>query len=298
MESAYGVRDNAAPPAIAFIKDVASLYHRNIWLFWKMLLPAAVFGYFVLFLATDRANAIFNSIPHRPELLLQHPIEIAEAALLRFGGFVADWVIYCFAFAGIAVAVDELEAEKQPTAEACFAGARERLVKFFGLSLALWFICVLAFAFWTFVTTALIVQLGKANLLRNFAVSLPLYFVPIWVLSRFGLAIPAFVLEKSSISKAFFRSDELTAGCWAILAILLLESVGGSYLVFLLIQWLVWQAANHGVAPSWIANLGLPLGLLIGFFLEPHMFIGFALLFVRRSSHSAQATATSAVGMG
>ena len=297
MESTYGIRDNAAPPAIAFVKDVASLYHRNIWLFWKMLLPAAVFGYFVVFLATDRATDILSRLPRDAHLIRYHMAEILEAGLLRYGGYTADWLLYCFAFAGIVAAVDELQQGKQPAIEACFMAARERLSGFLGLSLALWLVSLVAIAIWMALLIFLVVVLGPNRLWSSPFIGMVI-FLPIWVVSRFGLAIPAFVLEKSSIRKAFFRSDELTKGCWTILAILLLESIGGSYLVYLLIHWLFRQAAIHGVGPSWIANLGLPLGLLIGFVLEPHMFIGFALLYVRRSSQPTPEMATNAMSMG
>lgn len=297
MDSAYIGNETAAPPAVAFVKDVAALYHRNLWLFWKMLLPAAVFGYFVLFLATNRATDIFNHLPHSPEQLLAHRVELLEASFLRIGGFAADWIIYSFAFAGIAVAVAELEAGRQPAVEECFTGTRERLLKFLALSLSLFAICVISLALWEVLVTFLLLRLDLRSLLANPLISMGLAFVPIWIVARFGLAIPAFVLERTSITKAFFRSDDLTDRRWKILAILLLESVGGSYVVYLLIQWLAWQAAHHGHAPAWMANLGLPLGLLIGFVLEPHMFIGFALLYVRRSSQPEPATVVNAISM-
>ena len=126
MESVHIANETAAPSAIAFIKHVADLYHRNIWLFWKILLPAAAFGYFVLFLSLDRYYDIYKRLPHDPDLLY-HKAEILEASLFRFGGYAADWVIYCFAFAAISIAVDELEAGKHPSVEACFTGARPTL---------------------------------------------------------------------------------------------------------------------------------------------------------------------------
>jgi hypothetical protein len=109
-------------------------------------------------------------------------------------------------------------------------------------------------------------------------------FPGLLIVSRFGLTVPAFILERCSVKQSFFRSDELTERCWTILALLLLESVGGSYLAYVFPQWFASVAIMHGVAPSWIGWAALVLGLLLGVFLQPHLLVGFALLYVRRSA--------------
>ncbi len=49
------------------------------------------------------------------------------------------------------------------------------------------------------------------------------------VFSRFGLSVPALVLDNGGVSQAMFRSDELTEGKWVTLAILLAKSlIGGT----------------------------------------------------------------------
>ena len=173
-----------------------------------MLLPAAVFGYFVLFLSLDRAYDIFNRLPRGYDMLLHHKLEVLEATLLRFGGYAADWVIYCFAFAGVAVAVDELEAGKQPSVEACFTGARDRLLRFFGLSLALFGVCLAAIVLWEVLLLLFVARLGPTRVLTNPLISLGIFFVPIWAVSV-RLSCSGFCSEKSLITKALFVATNL-----------------------------------------------------------------------------------------
>jgi len=60
------------------------------------------------------------------------------------------------------------------------------------------------------------------------------------VLSRFGLALPALILDNCRIGQAMFRSDELTEGKWLTLAILLAKSLIGGYIA--------------GMSPFWLAG--------------------------------------------
>jgi hypothetical protein len=130
------------------------------------------------------------------------------------------------------------------------------------------------------------------QLLTGFAIMFP----GMLIASRFGLAIPALILEQCSIKKSFFRSDELTEGCWTILAILLLESVFGSLLVLQVPQWLFAAAFSHGFAPWWLSWVTLVIGVLLGVLLQPHMLVGFALLQVRRSDDTQSQSRTQQIG--
>src|SRR5450759_450076 len=97
---------DTVPGSLAFVRDVASLYHRNTWLFLKLLLPAALFGYLAVFLSTQKADDILRYISRGA--ILNHMTEVLESDAFRIGGFLLDWLIYCFAFSGIAVAVLKL----------------------------------------------------------------------------------------------------------------------------------------------------------------------------------------------
>jgi hypothetical protein len=277
--------EKSSPPRVSFVRDVARLYHHDGWLFLKMLLPAAIFGYFAIYLCEARANEIASTLPHGPARRY-HIAEMLEMAAFRFGGFVVDWMFYSFAFGAMTVAVSKLANGQPAEVEDCFQPVSERLLPFLTMSLLLLFITYLACIIFVFLFTFLRIRFPNAfswmaynQLLTGFAIMFP----GMLIASRFGLAIPALILEQCSIKKSLFRSDELTQGCWTILAILLLESVFGSLLILQIPQWLFAAAFSRGFAPWWMSWLTLAIGLLLGVLLQPHLLVGFALLHVRRS---------------
>ena len=278
--------ERSAPPPLPFVREVASLYHRNAWLFLKMLLPAAIFGCCALILCTNRADEISRQLP-RGLAILDHKTDVMEAAAFRYGGFLADWVFYSFALAAMTVAVRKLADGEVVEAEECFKPVRERLLSFLPLSIALWLLTftasllsVVLFGLLSTRSGAILQWSARYAVLGGFA----LMFPGLLLISRFGLAIPALIVEECSVKQSFFRSDELTEGCWTILAILLLESVGGSYLAYLLPQWLAAVAYAHGFALPWLSWAAVAVGLLLGVVLQPHMLVGFALLHTRRAA--------------
>jgi hypothetical protein len=278
--------EDTAPAPLPFVREVASLYHRNAWLFLTMLLPAAVFGYLAVLGATERANDILRYLPHGPERM-RHIPELLESAAFRVGGFLLDWLLYLFAFAGISVAVRELVAGNDAEAEECLSPVRERLGAFLGLSVSLWLLTALAFFLSVLLSALAGSRLFPARpwtVPQSLLIGFVCFFPGLLIVSRFGLAIPALILEKCNVKQSFFRSDELTEHCWTILALLLVESVGGSYLAYMFPQWLASVAITHGVAPWWIGWAALVLGLLLGVLLQPHLLVGFALLYIRRSA--------------
>jgi hypothetical protein len=263
-----------------------------------MLLPAAIFGYFAMYLCTARANEIGSTLP-RGLAILEHKAELMEMSAFRFSGFVADWMLYCFAFGAMTVAVRQLADGEHAEVEKCFQRVRERLLPFLSLSLLLWVItwlaCGLSLGVFTFLSIRFPVPfrwMSYNRLLTGFAIMFP----GMLIASRFGLAIPALILERCSIKKSFFRSDELTEGCWTILAILLLESVFGSLLVMEIPQWLFAVAFSHGFAPWWMSWVTLVIGVVLGVLLQPHLLVGFALLHVRRSDDTQRQSRTQQFG--
>jgi hypothetical protein len=135
--------EKSSPPKLSFIRDVASLYHRNTWLFLKMLLPAAIFGYLTLYLCTTRANEIGLALP-RGLAILDHKTELFEMTAYRWAGFVADWMFYSFAFGAMTVAVRKLSDCELVEVEDCYQPVRERLLPFLSLSFFLLLITYLA----------------------------------------------------------------------------------------------------------------------------------------------------------
>jgi hypothetical protein len=145
--------DLSPPAAIPFMREVAGLYHRNAALLLKILLPAACFGYAVLLVLFQKADGILRSLPRGPAIL-QYKSELLEQAALRMCGLSLEWLLYCFAFAAMSVAVARLVAGEGVLAEDCLAPVRERIGVFLrvtaalGALVALSFICTVAGLGW------------------------------------------------------------------------------------------------------------------------------------------------------
>jgi hypothetical protein len=90
-----------------------------------------------------------------------------------------------------------------------------------------------------------------------------------------------------------FRSDELTEGKWLTLAALLGKSIIGGYIAGMWPFWLAsWIRASTPL-PAWFpwALTGASFaGVTV---VEPTMFIGFALLYLRTSASSSSSDALS-----
>ncbi len=107
------------------------------------------------------------------------------------------------------------------------------------------------------------------------------------VLSRFALAMPAVVLDNRPVKEAMFRSDELTEGKWSILAALLAKSLIGGYIAAMFPFWLVSWLSRYvviGGYPRWLLDVA-SMACVAG--IEPVMFVGFALLYLRSPDSSA-----------
>jgi hypothetical protein len=115
------------------------------------------------------------------------------------------------------------------------------------------------------------------------------------VLSRFGLAIPALVLDNCGVAKAMFRSDELTEGTWLTLAALLFKSVVGGYVAGMCPFWLASLTLREVSLPAWFPWLLNAASVAAVIVVEPTMFIGFALLYLRMSDNSDKNVERSAL---
>ncbi len=272
------------PSPLAFVRDVASLYHRNAWPFLKLLLPAALFGYLAVFLSTQKADDILRYIPRGD--ILNHKSEVLESDAFRIGGLLLNWLLYCFAFSGIAVAVFKLVDRERAVAEECFGPIREQLGSFFRLSLILALLLAIAFMAAGIVGVVLYVEFLTHTKPVSILLGWTIVFLSSLAVTRFGLALPALVRERCGVGRSLGRSVELTEGCWTILALLLLESIGGSYLIYQLVIKLVNTPFVHRFAPEELRWAAVVLSLLLGVLLQPHILVGFALLYIRRLRHS------------
>ena len=263
----------------AFLGDVFRLYRRHRWLFLKLVIPAVVFGYIAVIGAAHKSTEIIQHLP-RGRGILQHQLEMFEALLIRMGGFFVSWLVYCFAFAGICSAVAELEKGELPNAESSLEPARRVLWPVMRISSALFFALLTGWILILFLVTYIVAKTrmpwtGGAWLLGLFA-SLGLL-----VLSRFGLAVPAAVLDGLNARSSFLRSDEFTEGRWTILLVLVIEYVGGSLAAAWFPFWVADLVLRDLPNPMWLNWVLYACSIFASALIQPTMFVGFALLYLR-----------------
>ncbi len=246
----------------------------------------------VLFLCFHKADEITRYVPRGFEARY-YLKEIWEAAAARVLGLTIEWMLYCFAFAAMCIAVAKIQSGEPALVEECFEVVRRRIGAFTRAALALGLLVALSLMLTLLVTGVLAVTSSRRYVLpaRNEwgIMGLCIWAFFLWGVARFGLAIPALFLENVNVRRALHRSYHLTHGCSMILALLLLESVAGSYVAYLIPQW-VWRAAYmHGLASIWMSWVAVGVGIVAGMLLQPHMLVGFASLFLRRTRDVATA---------
>lgn len=104
------------------------------------------------------------------------------------------------------------------------------------------------------------------------------------VFSRLALAVPAVVLDDCRVGQAMFRSEELTEGKWLALAALLAKSIIGGYVAAMAPFWVSSFIPVTVPLPPWfpwILTIASPMGVAV---VEPAMFVGFALLYLKTSA--------------
>ena len=133
-------------------------------------------------------------------------------------------------------------------------------------------------------------RLVRPSRLAILVVSNALVGSALLVLSRFALAIPAVILDDCRVGQAMFRSEEVTQGKWLTLAALLAKSIVGGYVAAMCPFWLISLIRVTAPLPSWFPWI-LTVASIIGVtVVEPTMFVGFALLYLKMSALNSAPT--------
>jgi hypothetical protein len=166
-----------------------------------------------------------------------------------------------------------------------FLHIRERLSPFLRVSLLLLVLVVVTEGLSILLGTGVFWIFHRLQVHRSgflvWAVSYVLTGLALLVASRFFLAVPAVILDDFSVGRAMLRSDELTQGKWLALAALLAKFLIGGYVAGMCPFWLVSFVRVSVPLPSWFPWI-LTIAPIIGVtVVEPTMFIGFALLYLK-----------------
>ena len=174
-----------------------------------------------------------------------------------------------------------------PSAWGSFVHIRERLSPFLRLSLLLLVLVVVTEGVSMVLGTGVFWLLHRLQVHRTgfliMAVSYVAVGLGLLVASRFFLAVPAVILDDYSIGRAMLRSDELTRGKWLVLAALLAKSLIGGYVAGMCPFWLASFVRVSVPLPSWFPWILTGASVIAVSVVEPTMFIGFALLYLKMS---------------
>jgi hypothetical protein len=272
-----------------FVAEVLRVYHCHFWFFAKLMAPAVVVGYVAIHTGRKEANEIARQL-HRGFGLVGLQTEILKIWLANSAGYVVSWMAFSFSFGAICSGVRQIEEGVVPSVSDSFAAVRERLGSFLRLSLLLLVLLVVGVAAAGLLYLGVLWAFQRQLRTSHFAIQvvwLGFAYGTLLLLSRFGLAMPAIIMDNCRVSQAIFRSDELTEGKWLTLGVLLAKSLVGGYFVGMCPFWLAsWIPANVPL-PFWFP-WALTVASIAGVtVVEPPMFIGFVLLYSRKSAPSA-----------
>jgi hypothetical protein len=104
----------------AFLAEVVQTYHHNFWLFFKISAPATIISTLAYFAARAEVREIFRPLPRGPAFLV-YRFEILKIVLCTYSSYVVSWIAFCFSFAAICTAVQNISAGSDIKARHCFA---------------------------------------------------------------------------------------------------------------------------------------------------------------------------------
>lgn len=277
-----------------FVGEVLLLYHENQWFFMKLVLPAVALSYACVMVSRHFTTPMLTEVYR--ELYQQNSatafnILVWEIWIVRTLAYVVSWAGYCFSFGLICAAVDQHRVSYMSLQDS-LATVRDRIRACFRLSLLLLFLTAAAIAIADF-SSLWILRLLRHIIGLGYLGTTAVYYVPsilgLLAVTRFGLAMPGVVLDDLDVIPAMFRSDALSEGKWPILASLLAKAIVGGYVAGKLPFWLAELIPGPHV--PWFSWTLLAASLAAVTIVEPVMFIGFALLYVRTSPAPTALTA-------
>lgn len=264
-----------------FVTEVLRTYHSHFWLYFQITAPAVIISTIAIITARNEVREIL-----RPLARGAHPLahQILEIGFINYSAWFASWIAFSFVFGAICIALEESVAGFTPSAWSSFVHIRERLSPFLRVSLLLLVLVVVSEGVSVTLATGIFWILHRLQVYRAVFLSIAVSYVfvglGLLVASRFFLAVPAVILDDYSVGRALLRSDELTQGKWLALAALLAKSLIAGYVAAMCPFWLV-SFVRVSVPFPWILTIASIIAVTV---VEPTMFVGFALLYLKKSA--------------
>ena len=282
-----------------FMPAVLTLYRSHMWLFVKLTAPPVAFTTLALLIGRHVVHEIARQLLRTGGSLTQQPRLFLEATLVGITRNLVSWCAFCLSFAIICAVVDQVESGYAASISESFQAIRQRLGSFLRLCLLLAVIFFVIDAIASLTMMAVVWILDQFHThptgLANSAIVYACGALGLLVLSRFALAIPAFVLDDLQVGKSIFKSDELMQGKWLYSSILLTKSLVGGYVAAMFPFWLArWLPLGDIEFSSWFPWFLTSVSVVAVTLVEPVMFIGFSLLYVQATASEMASVQTSA----
>ena len=266
-----------------FLTEVLDLYHRHFWFFFKLTVPVVTLSWIIYYAATREVHQMFREFVSRYGLV-NPSSKILEMTILRLAEYLLSWMAFSLLFGVICSATREIDSGAVPIVSDSLNAVRARMGRFLRLSLLLFGLVVVATAGVGLAERGLFWAANRFHI-RGLSVSIVAYILTglaFLVVARFGLAMPTVILDGYGIAQSMFLSDELTERKWMVLAALLAKSLIGGYAAGMSPFWLASFVALP--LPGWFHWVLSALSIAAVSAVEPVMFIGFALLYIRMSA--------------
>jgi hypothetical protein len=267
-----------------------SLYRRHFWLFVGiMALPSAI-G-LALNLLVELMNRSFAAPAPDPESLADAGQALALVGMMMIGlvvGLLVYFAVYAVALGTITLAVSELYQEREVTIRAAYERLRPQVGRL------VWLMLLMGTRLFAVVFLGLILVGVLSGVLGRLGSPLlvPLVLVPgmllvggltLFMMLRWGVAVPAAVLEDRGGSSAIERSIQLTRGRLGRVFVLVVLTTIIAYAAILIFQGPFWAGAAlagmESTAGFWILIGGTIMGAIGQMFTAPIMIVGLALLY-------------------
>src|SRR5579884_1512904 len=244
-----------------------SLYKENFLLFFGVMVWPSL-----LAVAVGLLNTGFQSIALRPAT---GPSAQARFAMISFG-FVAGlvllilayWVAYTFALGATTLAVSDVYLGNVATISGSFRKMKGRTWRLMRLMLWIGVQVVLVFALLA-LGIGVLAALGRVVALVGMVILFPLLaLVPLWLMLRYSVSVPALMLEGLNARQAASRSGQLIKGNFGRAFLLLLLMIIITYAVMAVFQGPFFVAAvltaERGQPSVWLLGLSSVFGALGG----------------------------------
>jgi hypothetical protein len=229
-----------APRPGLLVRTAYRVYKNRFSTWFAIMAPTSLIAAGILTLADYRIRQIYKSIP-RGDFLL-HPGVIVIPLIWRFGSYFLSWLLGCFALGAIGTEVSADGGEEEESSawkHDAHQRTRERFGQVFLLALVTFGALLAGLALVEVVQFAAIRVIGWQRLRPySYVVALVSTVVVASIVSWLGTAFPLSISGRMGVWAALKSSIELSSVYEGALVLLVVHSVAGPYISWLVIHYI------------------------------------------------------------